>query len=119
MTSRDNIDADYFSRLKAADFYGKESTVDFRAIFLTREHADLVAQQYVEDRENGIELENIEIERYEEDSEEGFELTITKRMIITEDALKEFDKIMAERVSQLDGHLDGWGIRPERKPELN
>ncbi len=38
------------------------------------------------------------------------ELELVKRMIVTYEAVTEFEKRLANRVSKHDAYMDGWGV---------
>ncbi len=41
------------------------------------------------------------------------ELTLSKKMLVTFDAVSAFEAKLRERVSAVDGYLDGWGVLQE------
>jgi hypothetical protein len=38
------------------------------------------------------------------------ELTLSKRMLVSYEAVTAFESTLAERVALVDGYLDGWGV---------
>ena len=84
-----------------------EHVVDFHAVFATEEEADRIARMYVADRRAGEKLTNIETRSHDRG---GMELTLSKRMLVTYDAVTAFKAKLAERVVQVEGYLDGWGV---------
>ena len=54
--------------------------------------------------------ENVDKESTKPYSEGGMELTLSKKMIVTYEAVSAFEKKLAERVAQVEGYLDGWGV---------
>jgi hypothetical protein len=88
------------------DFAG-EHVVDFHAVFATEAEADRIARMYVADHKAGDKFMNIETKPFERG---GMELALSKRMLVTYEAVTAFEAKLAERVSQVDGYLDGWGV---------
>jgi hypothetical protein len=94
--------------MEAHDFdFAREHEVDFHAVFATEEGADQIARMYVSDHKAGDPLTNIETKPFDQG---GMELTISKRMLVTYEAIRAFESKLAERVAQVDGYLDGWGV---------
>jgi len=111
MNYPNDTDGDVFRRMEAHGFdFEKEHTVDFHAVFATEEEADIVARQFLVDHKEGNELKNIETKPYESG---GMELTLSKKMLVTYQAVKEFETLLSERVSRVEGYLDGWGVLQE------
>jgi hypothetical protein len=76
---------------------------------ITLLNADQIAKMYVADFKAGEQLTNIETRPYPEG---GMELTLSKRMLVTYSAVTEFETRL-QRVSQVKGYLDGWGVLQE------
>lgn len=87
--------------------FASEHVVDFHAVFATEAEADRIARLYVADHKAGDTLTNIETKPFEKG---GMELTLSKKMLVTYEAVSAFEAKLAERVSQVDGYLDGWGV---------
>lgn len=108
MTFPDDENGEVLRRMEASNFdFSQPHEVEFFAVFRTRESADLVAREYLEDHRAGDKLVNIETRPAEVG---GMELELVKRMIITHKAITEFEQRLALRVSKHDGYLDGWGV---------
>jgi len=87
--------------------FTSQHVVDFHAVFATEEAADQIARMYVADHKSGDKFTNIETKPHERG---GMELTLSKRMLVTYEEVSAFEAKLAERVSQVDGYLDGWGV---------
>ncbi len=99
---------DVFRRMRDSGFdFTKPHDVEFFAVFRTEEAADAVAFEFVADRKAGESLVNIETRPAESG---GMELELVKRMIVTYEAVTEFEKRLANRVSKHDAYMDGWGV---------
>ncbi len=99
---------DVFRRMQASNFdFTKQHDVEFFAVFRTEEAADSVAMEFVADRKAGEHLVNIETRPADSG---GMELELVKRMIVTHEAVTEFEERLASRVSKHDGYMDGWGV---------
>jgi len=108
MNYPDDTNGDVFRRMEAHGFdFTTEHVVDFHAVFATEEDADRIARMYVADHKTGEKFTNIETKPFEQG---GMALTLSKRMLVTYEAVSAFESKLAERVSQVDGYLDGWGV---------
>jgi regulator of RNase E activity RraB len=108
MTYPDDKNGDVFRRMERHGFdFSKEHVVDFHAVMATEEEADKVARMFVADHKAGQKLEDIETKPHEVG---GMRLDLAKRMILTHESVTAFESLLAERVSQFDGYLDGWGV---------
>ena len=87
--------------------FSKEHVVDFHAVMATEEEADKVARMFLADHKAGQKLENIETKPQEVG---GMRLDLAKKMIVTYESVTKFESLLAERVSQFEGYLDGWGV---------
>ncbi|MEX2212768.1 MAG: ribonuclease E inhibitor RraB [Phycisphaeraceae bacterium] len=104
----DDANGDVFRRLEAHAFdFSIEHVVDFHAVFATEGEADHIAMLYVADLKAGEKLANIETKPFDRG---GMELTISKRMLVTYEDVTAFEIKLAERVSLVEGYLDGWGV---------
>ncbi|MEX2287801.1 MAG: ribonuclease E inhibitor RraB [Planctomycetaceae bacterium] len=104
----DDTNGDIFRMMERDGFdFTSEHVVDFHAVFATEEEADRIAHLYVADHKAGEKFTNIETQPFEEG---GMELTLSKRMLVTYEAVSAFEARLAERVSQVNGYLDGWGV---------
>ena len=104
----DDANGDVFRRMQDHGFdFDSEHVVDFHAVFATEAEADRIARMYVADHRAGDKLSNIETKPYEKG---GMELTLSKKMLVTYEAVCSFESKLAERVSQVEGYLDGWGV---------
>jgi hypothetical protein len=107
----DDAKGDVFRRMEDHGFdFSSEHVVDFHAVFATEAEADRIARMYVEDHRAGDKLTNIETKPFDQG---GMELTLSKRMLVTYEAVSVFESALAERVSQVDGYIDGWGVLQE------
>jgi len=107
----DDLNGDVFRRMEESGFdFSSEHVVDFHAVFATEEDADRIARMYVADAKAGEKLTNIETRPYPEG---GMELTLSKKMLVTYSAVCEFESKFQQRVSQVEGYLDGWGVLQE------
>jgi wyosine [tRNA(Phe)-imidazoG37] synthetase (radical SAM superfamily) len=108
MNYPNDANGDVFRRMEAHGFYfSKEYVVDFHAVMATEEEADQIARMYVADDEGKNEFVNIETKAH---PKEGMEVLLSKKMIVSHEAVTKFETILADRVSKLDGYLDGWGV---------
>ncbi|WP_115527998.1 MULTISPECIES: ribonuclease E inhibitor RraB [Xanthomonas] len=99
---------DVLRRMQASNFdFSKKHDVEFFAVFRTEEAAYYVAMEFVADRKAGEHFVNIETRPADSG---GMELELVKRMIVTHDAVTEFEERLASRVSRHDGYMDGWGV---------
>ena len=111
MNYPDDVNGDVFRRMEGHGFdFSKEHVVDFHAVMATEEEADQIALMYVADDKTGDELVNIETKPHPKG---GMEVFLSKKMIVTYEAVTKFESILAERVSNLNGYLDGWGVLSE------
>ena len=90
--------------------FEKEHVVDFHAVFATEVEAKQIALMYVDDFKLGDPLTNVETKPF---SKGGMELTVSRRMLVTYEAVSAFEAKLADRVSHVDGYLDGWGVLQE------
>ncbi|MEZ8084177.1 hypothetical protein A1OW_18290 [Enterovibrio norvegicus] len=98
---------DVFRRMEESGFdFDKEHIVDIHAVFATETEADRIALMFVADSDVD-QYVNIETKPYDEG---GMELTLSKKMLVTYDAVCQLEDLLAERVSLVDGYLDGWGV---------
>jgi hypothetical protein len=103
-----DTNGDVFRRLEGHEFdFATEHVVDFHAVFATEAEADQIARLYLADHESGSNLTDIETKPFPQG---GMELTLSKRMLVTYEAVSAFEAALADRVSQVDGYLDGWGV---------
>jgi hypothetical protein len=111
MTYPDDENGDVFRRMASHGFdFSKEHVVDFHAVMATEEEANKVARMFLADHNAGQKLENIETKPHEVG---GMRLDLAKKMIVTYKSVTEFESLLAERVSQFEGYLDGWGVMQE------
>jgi hypothetical protein len=104
----DDINGNVLRRMQASNFdFTKPHDVEFFAVFRTEEAAASVAKEYVADRKAGDRIVNIETRPAESG---GMELELVKHMIVTHEAVTEFEQRLAERVARHDGYLDCWGV---------
>jgi hypothetical protein len=104
----DDVNGDVFRRMENHGFdFTSEHVVDFHAVFATEAMADQIARMYVADHKAGDRFTNIETKPFDQG---GMELTLSKRMLVTYEAVSAFESTLADRVSQVDGYLDGWGV---------
>jgi hypothetical protein len=103
-----DANGDVFRRMEDHGFdFTVEHAVDFHAVFATEAEADQIARMYLADHNAGNKLTNIETKPSDKG---GMELTLSKRMLVNYEAVSAFESTLAERVSQVDGYLDGWGV---------
>jgi hypothetical protein len=103
-----DTNGDVFRRMEESGFdFEKEHVVDFHAVFATEEEADRIARLYVADHKAGDKLTNIETKPF---SQGGMELTLSKKMFVTYEAVTAFESKFGQRVSLVEGYLDGWGV---------
>lgn len=113
MTYPDNENGDVFRRMESHGFdFSKEHVVDFHAVMATEEAADKVARMFLADHKAGRKLENIETKPH---AVGGMRLDLSKKMMVTYEAVTEFEALLEERVSQFEGYLDGWGVMQENQ----
>ena len=111
MTFPDDENGDVLRRMEASAFdFSRPHNVDFFAIFRTKEIADVVAKQFVADHNAGERLVSIETRPSDKG---GMELMIVKSMLVTYENVTNFENLLAQRVAQHDGYLDGWGVMQE------
>ena len=107
----DDANGDVFRQLDKHDFdFSEEHVLDVHAAFATEAEADSVAQMYFSDHHASDEPTNIETKPFPQG---GMELTLSKQMLATYDAVCAFEDRLAERVSRVEGYLDGWGVLQE------
>ena len=111
MSYPDDANGDVFRRMEADQFdFDQEHVVDFFAILENEADADYVAMQFVADHEAGDEYATIETRPHDEG---GTELTLSKRMLVTYTAVCAMEDLLATRVAEVEGYLDGWGVMQE------
>ena len=107
----DDVNGDVFRRMQDSGFdFTVEHIVDFYSVFASEAEADQIARMYLADHKAGELLTDIETRPHEEG---GMELILSKRMLVTYEAITEFEKKLRERVSRVEGYLDGWGVLQE------
>jgi hypothetical protein len=103
-----DANGDVLRRMQKAGFdFSKPHSVEFFAVMSTEKEADIIAKQYVKDRECGDTLDNIETRPCETG---GMELILAKTMMVTYENITAFEKKLQKRVSAHEGYLDGWGV---------
>jgi hypothetical protein len=108
MTYPDDANGDVFRRMESSGFdFTTPHVVDFHAVFATEAMADQIARMYLADHKAGEKLTNIETKPFPQG---GMELTLSKRMLVSYEAVTAFESTLAERVALVDGYLDGWGV---------
>ena len=108
MTYPDDGNGDVFRRLEKHGFdFKKEHTVDFHAVFSTEKEADFIARMYLEDLRSGQKISNIETKPHEVG---GMCLDLSIEMTVSYDSVTAFETELANRVAQVEGYLDGWGV---------
>jgi hypothetical protein len=106
-----DVNGDVFRRMQKSGFdFSKPHDVEFFAVFRTEGEADDVAKQYLADHKAGQQLVNIETRPARKG---GMELLLVKNMLLTYEAIVDFERKLEERVSVCDGYLDGWGVLQE------
>jgi len=104
----DDINGDVFRRMETSGFnFEKEHVVDFHAVMETEEDADKIAQMYLADDIDGEKIIGVETKPFDEG---GMEINLEVRMIVSYERVTKFEAVLAERVSQFEGYLDGWGV---------
>jgi hypothetical protein len=107
----DDINGDVFRRMEENGLdFSVEHVVDFYSVFATEEEADLIARMYLADHKSGDELAKIETKPH---AKGGMELTLSKRMLVTYEAVTKFEAELLRRLTRVDGYLDGWGVFQE------
>ena len=107
----DDVNGEVFRTMEDSAFdFSVEHVVDFYAVFATETDADQIAHMYLADHKTGDMLTNIETKPRDEG---GMELILSKRMMVTYEAVTEFERKLRERVSRAEGYLDGWGVLQE------
>lgn len=108
MTYPDDANGDVFRRLESHGFdFSSEHVLDFHAVFATEAMADQIAQMYLTDHKACGNFTNIETKPF---TQGGMELILSKRMLVSYEAVTAFESTLAERVALVDGYLDGWGV---------
>ena len=108
MSYTDDANGDVFRRMEGSGFdFTKEHVVDFHAVFATEEEADQIARLYLADHKAGDKLANVETKPHDAG---GMELLLSKRMIVTYQAVTDFEMLLSRRVATVEGYLDGWGV---------
>lgn len=104
----DDENGDVLRRMLTSGFdFSLPHHVEFFAVFRTEREADFVARQFVADRSGDESIVSIETRPAERG---GMELMLVKSMLITHESVSAFESRLAERVSQHDGYMDGWGV---------
>jgi Regulator of ribonuclease activity B len=107
----EDANGDVFRRMEEHSFdFSIEHIVDFHAVFASEGEADQIALMFVADHDAGDKYVNIETKPYDEG---GMELTLSKNMLVTYKAIYQLEKLLSERVSSVEGYLDGWGVLQE------
>lgn len=107
----DDENGDVLRRMEASSFdFSVHHSVEFFAVFRTEQEADVVARQFVADRTSGEPIVAIETRPAEKG---GMELMVAKSMLVTHENVTAFEARLAQRVSQHDGYMDGWGVLQE------
>lgn len=107
----DDENGDVLRRMAESGFdFSIPHDVEFFAVFRTEREADVVARQFVADRAGGERIVAIETQPAEKG---GMELMLVKSMLVTHENVSAFEARLAERVSQHDGYMDGWGVLQE------
>lgn len=110
-----DANGDVFRRMEKHGFnFEIEHIVDFHAVFATEKEADQIAKMFVEDRNAGKQLVNIETKPHEVG---GMCLDLAVRMMVTYNAVCEFEDLLAERVASVEGYIDGWGVLHKHEEE--
>ena len=104
----DNANGDLFRKLESENFdFANEYSIEFFAVFATEEEAEKVGYMYVDDKKNGVNMKNIETRPYDKG---GMELELVVVMKPTYENVVAFERKLQERVSTVEGYLDGWGF---------
>ena len=99
---------DVFRRLESHGFdFTTEHVVDFHAVLATEKSADIVALMFLADDKAGDTYENIETYPHDEG---GMCLDLSKKMFVSYDAVTKLESLLANRISDNQGYLDGWGV---------
>lgn len=102
---------DVLRRMEASGFdFSALHDVEFFAVLRTEHEADVVARQFVADRATGETIVAIETQPADKG---GMELMVVKSMLVTHENVSAFELRLAQRVSQHDGYMDGWGVMQE------
>jgi hypothetical protein len=111
MNYPNNENGDVFRRMEAHNFdFSKKHVVDFHAVLSTEDAASQIGRMYLADHHSGDKFVNIETKPHQIG---GMELLLSKEMLVTYDAISEFEKELAARVAKFEGYLDGWGVLQE------
>jgi len=112
-----DANGDVFRRLQSSDFdFTAEYVVDFYSVLATEEGADSVAKMFLADHKAGRKLANIETKPHDEG---GMCLELSRKMVVSYEAIVEFESLLSQRVDQFGGYLDGWGVMHEPKNKAN
>ncbi len=104
----DDANGDVFRSLENQNFdFNQEHDVEFLSVFATEAEAENIALRYVEDSKAGANLKNIETRPHEVG---GMELELVVEMKPTYENVVAFETKLQERVSKVEGYLDGWGF---------
>jgi len=104
----DDANGDVFRSLENQSFdFNQRCDVEFFSVFATEAEAEKIALQYVADRKAGVKLKNIETRPHEIG---GMELELVVEMEPTYENVVTFETKLQERVSKVEGYLDGWGF---------
>ena len=111
MSYPENANGDVLRRMEESGFdFSVEHVVDFFAVFATEAEADQIARLYLADHKAGDTFKNIETRPRDEG---GIELTLSKQMLVTYERITAFEHKLAERMSTVEGAMDGWGVLQE------
>jgi len=111
MSFPDDANGDVFRRMEASAFdFSRPHNVDFFAVFPTLREANAVAKQFIADHHAGEPLVSVKTRSSEKG---GTELMVVKSMLVTHENVTNFENLLAQRVAQHDGYVDGWGVMQE------
>jgi hypothetical protein len=79
-------------------------------LFPTMREANVVAKQFIADHNAGQPLVSV---KSGPSDKGGAELMVLKSMLVTYENVTSFENLLAQRVAQHDGYLDGSGVRQE------
>jgi hypothetical protein len=104
----DDDNGDVLRRMEKHEFdFSREHEIEFFAVFATEEEAKQIGELYLADHQSGEKTTNIETTPNEEG---GMALILAKIMFPTHENITSFEEKLAERVSTVEGYLDGWGV---------
>ena len=105
MNFPDTSNGDVFRRLAKNNIkFGELFDVEFFAILATENMADTIAKQYVNSK---YQMVNIETRPFDDGR---MELELIVKVPLTYENICLFEDELQNRVSSVDGYLDGWGI---------